>query len=163
MADRATNIKLVHILKAKLHMDDDAYRSLLTRYRVDGVAREAVSSTELCDADLQDLVDHLTRVAKRAGLWKTQRSRSRAEFGGKPRSRLMASDAQIDMLDAMWSQVTRTTEPVMRRKAFDRFIHNRFHRGGIRMVEAELVHKIVNALEAMGAERHTITEEVAHV
>jgi hypothetical protein len=63
----------------------------------------------------------------------------------------MATPKQINMLDAMWRQVSRAKTDEERRIAFDRFIHRRFHRGGVMMIERELVPNVVTALKAMGA------------
>lgn len=142
-------VRQIHILKAKLGMDDDAYRALLAAHGVS-------SSKELSLRDAITLIDQLTARAVTAGVWVKPKSRSKRERIGRDSARGvsgMASRAQINMLEALWSQVSRMQDAASRRQAFDRFIHRRFHRGGLMMVEKELVEKIVRALEAMGAER----------
>jgi hypothetical protein len=141
-------IMLLHVLKTKLRMSEDEYRSALQAYG-------AYSSTELSEADATKLVRSFTDRAIAAGVWKKPRKRSRREglkdFGRPHPGELMATSKQINMLDAMWRQVSRAKTDEERRIAFDRFIHRRFHRGGVMMIERELVPNIVTALKAMGA------------
>ena len=146
-------VRQIHILKAKLGMDDDTYRALLAAHGVS-------SSKELSLRDAITLIDQLTARAVTAGVWVKPKSRSERERIGPGSASAcsraisdMASRAQINMLEALWSQVSRMQDAASRRQAFDRFIHRRFHRGGLMMVEKGLVEKIVRALEAMGAER----------
>ncbi len=142
-------IMLLHVLKAKLRMTEDEYRASLQAYG-------AVTSTELSAADAAKLIRAFTDRALAAGVWQRPRKRSRQEglkdFGRSHPGAIMATSKQINMLDAMWRQVSRAKTDDERRRAFDKFIHHRFRRGGLMMVERELVPRIVNALEAMGAE-----------
>jgi hypothetical protein len=143
-------IMLLHVLKAKLSMSEDEYRAALQAYG-------AVSSTELSMTNAEQLIRAFTERAVAAGTWKRPRKRSRREGlqdqrRSHPPQDTMATTAQINMLDGMWRQVSRATDDEMRRRAFDKFIHHRFHRGGLMMVERMLVPRIVRALEAMGAE-----------
>lgn len=143
-------IMLLHVLKAKLNMSEDEYRAALQAY-------SAVSSTELSFTNAEQLIRAFTERAVAAGTWKRPRKRSRREglkdyHRPHPDAATMATTHQINMLDAMWRQVSRAQSDDERRVAFDKFIHRRFGRGGLMMVERDLVPRIVRALEAMGAE-----------
>jgi hypothetical protein len=142
-------VRQIHVLTSKLRLDDDAYRALLAAHGV-------TSSKNLSKSEAIVLIDRLTTQAVDAGVWVRPVGRSKRERIGRGSARWqneMATPAQVNMLEAMWSQVTRATTLESRRIAFDRFIHKRFHRGGLMMVEMVLVEKIVRALEAMGAEK----------
>ncbi|MDT8324283.1 MAG: phage protein GemA/Gp16 family protein [Bacteroidota bacterium] len=141
-------IMLIHVLKSKLGLSDDEYRAALGAYRV-------VTSVDLSRAQAEQLIRTLTDKAVAAGVWQRPVPRSkrdslkyRVSSDGTP----MATPEQVNMLEAMWTQVSREKRPDARREKFDRFINNRFHRGGLLMVEREMVHKIVRALVAMGAQ-----------
>lgn len=142
-------IMLIHVLTSKLGMTDDEYRAALGGYGV-------TTSVDLNSTQANEFVKTLTDKAVAAGVWEHERRRTKHEhikgYRVDSTGEAMATPEQINMLDAMWSQVSREQRPAVRRKKFDRFIHNRFHRGGVRMVERDLVHKIVRALVAMGAE-----------
>lgn len=142
-------IMLIHVLKAKLGLSDDEYRAALGGYGV-------TTSVDLSRVQAEELIRTLTDKAVAAGVWEYERRRTKHErikgYRVDSTGEAMATPEQINMLDAMWSQVSREKRPAERRKKFDRFIHNRFHRGGVRMVEREMVHKIVRALVAMGAQ-----------
>ncbi len=148
-------IKMLHVLRAKLRMSEEDYRTTLQSYGV-------LSSTELSASQAVSLLTALETKAIALGVWKKypRDSKRRGRSGqeglrtGDGRVDLeirMATPDQINMLDAMWKQVSRSKDDASRKRAFNLFIHRRFHRGSLLMVEESLVHKIVRALEAMGA------------
>jgi hypothetical protein len=135
-----TQIKIIHTLKSKLCMNEEEYRTVLAAYG-------ATSSTGLSYLDAKKIIDRLTPMALACGVWeKTPRKRStitNSERGD------MASLRQQRMIEAKWAQVSRAKDAQSRRKALDLFIHRRFHRGGLEMVERELVARISHAIEEM--------------
>lgn len=150
MASRKELIKILHVLRAKLRIGEDDYRAMLAAYKAQDTGLPAESSTELSDGNLRLLVDALTAEARSAGVWKKRKYRADT-LAGRPCD--YASPDQIAMLEAMWSDVSRLTTAADREQALDVFIHRRFHRGGVRMIERELVPKIAHALKQMKAQK----------
>lgn len=143
MPTSKTLIMLIHTLKSKLGLSDDEYRAVLAGYGVE-------SSAEMDQSQKQDLVEALTRRAVKAGVWKDRRKRSTREgVDGHSRPGNMASPKQINYIEALWRAASRATDDETRRRALDSFIHHRFNRGGLLMVEKSLVKKVIKAIETM--------------
>jgi phage gp16-like protein len=82
-ANRQRLIRLIHVAKRDLSMDDDTYREILRRFG------KRASSTELSVPDLERVLEHM----KRCGF----KVRSKA----KP-SRALAQDRQSKKIRALW-------------------------------------------------------------
>jgi hypothetical protein len=137
-------IKAIHAIKGKLGLDDDAYRDILqSRFK-------AASCKFLTWMQAEELLETLngggpSRPAKpqRRPALKYQDMDSRPGF---------ASSAQLRLIDAMFSQVTRAEGEEAIEKALNSFVNRIAHVAGLRMLKSWQVEKIVKALEAMGAE-----------
>jgi len=127
-------IKLIHTLKTKAALDDDLYRDILSRYRVE-------SSKELDTAHATALIRDLGRLAE---------ARKRLES---------ATPRQRRLLLALWYQVSRAEDYDTKKKAFDAFLGKRFSIEGINALKRSDVEKVVKALEAMGASRERFQEQ----
>lgn len=134
----------IHTLRSKLALTEEEYRTMLASFGVE-------SSVDLDEAQARKLVDALNAHAPK---WAPIAER---EHVGK-RLGMMATSDQVNMIEAMWHVTSRVKDPVERRKALDVFIHRRFHRGGLMMVERALVHKIVRALRAMQKQKKDSNE-----
>lgn len=90
-AERARLIRLIHIAKSQLHLDDDVYRDIL-RAKSKGKA----SSTELTVLELEAVLEHLKRIGfKVKGA--PQKAAPRAT-----RTRRMADDPEAKKIRALW-------------------------------------------------------------
>ncbi|GAB6035855.1 hypothetical protein JCM15519_04140 [Fundidesulfovibrio butyratiphilus] len=134
-------IKKLHALKRALGLDDVTYRDVLERYG-------ATSSTELSPRALADCIERLERQAVEAGVWRSRPGRS------TPRRRPgAATDSQIRLVEVLWRQVSRQKTEADRRKALDAFVTRITGKPKLAWCGQRDVAKLVQALEAMGAER----------
>lgn len=150
-------IKTIHTLKGKLALSDEEYRAMLAGF-------DKASSKELSFNQARLLISQLADKAASIGQWKPSRKspsrtkkekvsqRRRGSIGRAPIE--MATPAQVNAIDAMWAEVSRIKDdPDARRRALDLFIHRHFRRGGLMMIEAEMVPRVMHTLEKMGATR----------
>jgi hypothetical protein len=139
-------IMLLHVLRSKILLTEEDYRAALSSYGVE-------SSTDLTHQQAAELIARFESQATQMGVWKRDRRRSKKERVDdrrfSPRTGPMATTKQIDKIEALWSTVSFVKSDEARRAALDSFIHRRFHRGGLMMVERELVYKVVHAIEEM--------------
>lgn len=133
-------IQIIHVLKAKLNMSDEDYRSML----FDNYQKK--SSTRLSF----DQANNLIRGMKRqAGDPVEQPYRFKPKNVNLPTNRPgMASGKQIGMLLGIWSEVSVLPEKDQR-DALDKFLINRFGIGGLRMLSQKMVGPVRHALIAM--------------
>lgn len=148
-----SQIKAIHTAIHKLGIDDDTYRAMLQeRFR-------AQSCKELSWRQAEELLEHLNGGTRDqgSGTRKTRSSRfpvpgSRSlkhqDMDGRPG---FANGAQLRLIDALWSQVSRAEDDDGREKALDAFCRRILNVAGLRMVKGWQVEKLVKALEAMGA------------
>ena len=85
-------IRLIHVAKGELRMDDDTYRSVLERFG------KRTSSTEMTIPELETVLEHL----KRSGF--QVRSTNKSPSARKPArpSRALAQDAESKKIRALW-------------------------------------------------------------
>lgn len=158
MPDEAKLIQLIHTLRSKLGLDDETYRAMLAGYMVAQTRRPAESSKNLSYRQLQDLCKTLTDRAVAAGIWTPWQARvDRDRLASRPT--IFATDSQLAMLEGMWALVSRQPDQESRERAFDRFIHRRFHYGGLRMLPRHEVYKVAHALHAMIEQLTPLTDE----
>lgn len=151
----ASQIKAIKTVIGKLGMDDEFYRHMLhSRYG-------ATSCKDLSWKQAEELLTHLNGAPVGARTCPARLLDGDCNKGG-PRPRPykytdmdsrpgFASGAQCRLLDALWSQVTRTEDEEAKEKALNSFCHRITGVAGLRMVKTWQVEKIVKALEAMGA------------
>jgi predicted transcriptional regulator len=143
-------IQIIHSLLARLGMDDDTYRDVLSRYR-NRNGLPARSSKDLTDVQAQQLISRL----KYQLVGQNQRAFEHLANRGND----MATPKQLRKIDAMWAQYMRRLmergknkiEPTRdnRTKSLNHWLNRRFHRASIEMVERQLVQQIVKALRTM--------------
>lgn len=131
-------IQIIHVLKSKLNISDDDYRSML----FDNYKQR--SSTRLTFDQATKLIQGLKRLAGdlNNSPWRDVRQHISSDRPG------MATTKQIGMLLGIWSEVS-VLPPKDQRNAFEKFLINRFGIGGLRMLSKELVGQVRHALIAM--------------
>lgn len=134
-------IKLIHVLKGKLGLTDEAYRSILLDYH-------AFSSTQLSSAQAEHLIWFLQKNAEREGKW----IRPAQRYANLTGRRGMATPKQLRMIEAMWADVSTAYSGVARAVALKTFLR-RFGAASMEELEYWQVHKVVSALQAMQASR----------
>ncbi|HOX23008.1 MAG TPA: DUF1018 domain-containing protein, partial [Elusimicrobiales bacterium] len=135
-------IKRIHTLKTLLKTPDAAYRSMLRDYH-------AFSSKQLSEDQADTLIWELQKVAEAEGVW-TRPGRKFQQLAGR---KGMATPKQLRMIDAMWTDVSRTTSAESRRAALAAFLRRYGCNDGLEGLEYWQVSKVINALEAMKAQR----------
>lgn len=144
-----SQIKAIHAVINKLGLDDEAYRQMLQgRYNV-------ASCKALTWRQAEELLSNLNggkaenriNASTHPRIPASTHQRKYQDLDGRPG---FASGAQCRLIDAMFSQVTRSDEESFE-KALDSFCRRITGMAGLRMVKGWQVEKIVKALEAMGA------------
>jgi len=155
MATRITagQIKKIHTLKGALALDDATYRALLSGYF------QVASSKELSSIHASELITDLEHKAVAAGKWeqrdKFPASSSHAPRQGKryvdleTRRGNMASPAQLRMIEAQWTDVTRAKTPEDSKKALRHFLERVAKVSDLRFLDSQAAGKVINALTAM--------------
>ena len=135
-------IKAIHAVVGKLGLDDDHYREILMeRYR-------AKSCKELNWREAEELLGTLNGGPVVGAAPCGRPPMKYTDMDGRPG---FANGGQLRLVDAMWSQVTRTDNEEDKTKALDSFCSRIAKVAGLRMLKAWQVERIVKALEAMGA------------
>lgn len=141
-------IKMIHTLKSKLSMTDETYRTLLSQYRKRAVypPEPAESSKDLAFESAKQLIAFLNDLAAQTTDWVNH---SHSRFESVSRRPGFASKGQLEKIWLMWKRVSWAKTDRAMATALDLFIFRKFERGGLMMVEAELVPKIVKAIDEM--------------
>lgn len=131
MALSKAQIGVIHVAKAKLGLDDEAYRDVLERLA--GVR----SSKDLDRAGFDVVMTEFERLGfvsdyKRAG------------FGSR-RQWDMASFKQVNLIRDLWEEVTDGTGT---EQGLNTFLDTRFKVGALRMVDRHKASKIIAGLKA---------------
>lgn len=133
-------IKIIHVLKGVLGLDDDTYRDVLGSYG-------AKSSKDLDFNRAKSLIERLQAQATSMGRWKPQNTRvGRTNNPNRPG---WASYKQLGMIRGMWASVSRAPEGDARDRALDHFIERRFNVARLNWLPAAQVPKVIKALEVM--------------
>lgn len=132
-------IKIIHTIKGKLGWDDELYRDVLSKYGVK-------SSTKLSETKAAKLITEMNKAAgnKPAAYYKNK-------YKGSKRSSDMATPAQLRAIEGMWADVSRKKDPEKRAAALRKFTKRIVKVDDIRFMEQDQVHKIMEALQGMGA------------
>ena len=129
--------KKIHVLKARLNLDDDHYRDLLYEgYRVR-------SCVNLSLVDAADFIGKLEAWTFSAG---AQRNKYEQCAG---RSSEMAIPAQLRKIDVLWREVSRQTTTRDRDDALNKMVKRITGIDDIRWIEKRHVGKILNVIQAM--------------
>lgn len=139
-------IKIIHTIKGKLGMDDDAYRALLAQYKVE-------SSKDLSWFMAESLIEEMNRKAgstpltDRAGaLPERSRRQSYADLDGRPG---MCNGKQARMMEGMWMEVSWAETPEAKLEAQWKFLKRITGVDHFRFLRAFQVPKMVRALKEM--------------
>lgn len=133
-------ISLIHLAKSRLGITDDDYRAILSR------CAGVTSSTELDQDGFAAVMDEFHRIGFQS------EKRRKASFGAAPLGRAgMASPEQVIKIQALWSEVT---DGGGTDAQLDRWIERQFKVSALRFVRADLVPKIIGALEGWKRRKH---------
>ena len=127
--DARKRIALVHVAKAKLKMSDEDYRKALADYA------DVCSAAELSDEGF----DRLMAYFRSLGFVSDAR---RTRVADKPQ-RGTASQAQIDLIVALWTEVT--NDPSVRK--LEAWIENHHGISALRFVTGAKAQKIIGSLQ----------------
>ena len=134
-------IKLIHVLKGALSLDDPTYRELLlSRFRKN-------TSKKLTYSEASDLIREMEAHAVSVGVWRRKEKRY-DRFGHRPG---FASPKQLRMIEGMWKDVSRAQTEEDRKTALRHFLMRIVGIEDLRFLEPEHVRKVVNALKTMKA------------
>lgn len=129
----AKQIKLVHLARRKLGIDDNLYRSILHGYG--GV----VSSKDLDNAGFEGVMAYFARCGFRSD-W-TKRT-----FG----KRLgMASPAQIELIRALWEEWSGSDDE----RTLNSWLDRSYHIAALRFLTPDIAGKAINGLRVMVARK----------
>lgn len=127
----AGQIKKIHVLKARLGLDDDVYRERLRA--LFGVESSTNLSLDQAATFIQGLIGHGADSEKRSG--------QRARNG-------YASPAQIAFIESLWAQISRA-RPDRQKKALRSFVARQAKVSDLRFLRDKDASKIICALKAM--------------
>lgn len=134
---------IIHTLKAKLGMDDAAYRGLL--HQMFGVA----SSTALSWREADDLITELRRKGGEVPPEVPVQERAPRRWADLDNRPGMATGAQCRMIEAMWAEVSRMPTADERERALWSFLRRICGVDHFRFLKRWQVQKVVAAIEAM--------------
>jgi phage gp16-like protein len=129
-----TKIALLHVGKARLGMDDDAWRSMLRR------AAGVSSSTDLDDAGF----DLVMQEFRRLGFISTAAARNFGERRG------MASDEQVYLIRKLWAEYTAGEGTDA---SLGHWLERTFKVSALKFLDDRRASRAIDALRAMVARR----------
>lgn len=142
------SVRLIHIYKARLRMDDDTYRAMLRdRFGVE-------SSTLLTPTQAQELTSDLYGLLPESDRAKVAPPTARVGQGGNRRrfesfanrDDHFATPAQLRMLEAEWTRHSRMPTVQEKRNALVSFLQNRFKITRLEWIRREQVGSILRAI-----------------
>lgn len=143
-------IKILHTLKSKLGIEEDAYRAMIM-----DVHGFSDTSKDLSEPEATMLIDKLATQAKAKGVWTDPGVRTSKrkydELGNRPG---MASPAQLRMIEAMWAEVSTKRDAEARGAALEWFVFRICKVQKVIWLKSADVYKIVSAIKRMGATKH---------
>jgi hypothetical protein len=140
-------VRVIHMLKSALRMDDDCYRAALGSYGV-------TTSLDLPLSRAVHFIERLQMQAISAGVWKYRPEATRqGRFGGLQGRQGMASAAQLRKVEALWVYVSRQPTTEAKREALHVWLEHRFHVARLEWLPEWMVGKVIKALEAMVAQK----------
>ncbi len=141
----AAQIKKLHTLKTALKFDNETYRAALDN------AAGVTSSKDLTIQQAAALIDDWQTKATAAGVWKTRQPKAK-KFDDLENRRgvvAMATVPQMRMIEAIWGEVSRATEPEARATGLRHFIKRIAKVDSLRFLDREGASAVINALTAM--------------
>ncbi len=124
-------LKLLHVAKRELNLEDEDYRAILARYgRVD-------SSSDLDGRGFNAVMKYFTALGFRS----TWTKRTYGERAG------MASPAQVDLIRSLWRDFSGKEDPSD--MALHAWLDKHHHVTALRFVNTEKASKVIHSLKAM--------------
>lgn len=140
-------VRVIHILKSALRMDEDCYRAALAGYGVS-------TSKDLPLNRAVHLIERLQMQAVSAGVWKYRPEATRpGRFGDLQGRQGMASAAQLRKVEALWVYVSRQPTIEAKRDALHIWLEHRFHVARLEWLPEWMVGKVIKALESMVSQK----------
>ena len=146
-------ISFIHVIKSKMALPDDDYRSLLAQFD------NATSSKDLCVTDAIEFTELMLKMAHQKGVEIEDRSVALVKksdiiahlqsLGSRPG---MATQKQLVMIVMMWWNKSRMTTDKERFSALNHLLRNKFAIERIEWVPIELVRKIVAQISSIKGE-----------
>ncbi len=134
-------IKIIHVLKGALSLDDSTYRELMrSRFRKD-------SSKRLTYSEASDLIREMEAAAMSAGVWR-RKEQKYDRFGNRPG---FATPKQLRLIEGLWKDVSRAQNEEDRKTALRHFLVRIVGVEDLRFLEPVHVRKVINALKTMKA------------
>jgi len=138
-------VQRIKTLQRLAGMDDGNYRALLSGYG-------ASSCKELTITDAHKVISFLQKLVNNNGLLSSAKRVSK--HPPEPKYRLgMATQKQLNMLAAMWAEVSVQPTRAKRDAAFLVFLKKKFNRISVEHIEREMVGRIVKVLQAMQTQK----------
>jgi len=134
-------IKKIHVLKNALSLDESTYRSILLE------SCGAESSKELDSIEAQKLIDAWEEKAIALGTWK--RPPRKKKYEANKRRQGMATDAQIQLIKDMWSDISRAEGEESQRVALRHFLTRTAKVSDLRFLDSRGANKMILALKRM--------------
>lgn len=138
-------IKRLHTLKNALGMDDATYRAALDN------AAGVTTSKDLTISQAAGLIDDWQSKAQKAGVWerRTPRPKKFDDLDSRRGVVAMATPPQMRMIEGIWSDVSRATDPEARKTALRHFINRVAKVSDLRFLDRDGATAVINALVAM--------------
>jgi phage gp16-like protein len=139
----ASQIKIIHVLKSALAMDDGTYRAMLFKsFRVE-------SSKQLTCLQAQELLIDLENKAISAGVWKKMHDQKKKYDEMKDRMGGMATPSQLRLVESLWGEVSYSADQASRDKALRSFLEKFAKISHLRFLDSVQASKVIEALKSM--------------
>lgn len=138
--------KMIGCLRAKLGLDEDVYREMLSEYH-------AQSSKDLTNAAAEIFLRRLKQNAITAGVWKPTKRYGfqKYKYNNETQVRGMATPAQKRKIEAMWKAVSRQETDEARAEALKAMIKRITGKDHMKFMTSKDVSAMIFALKTMGA------------
>lgn len=138
-------IKIIHVLKSKLQLCDDDYRSMLSGYR------NARSSTDLSFSEAKDFIQLLVDMADKKGIPTPMPAKAKAHNG-------YAYPAQLYKIKMLWFSKSYMPTDKKKEKALNNFLSNKFKISRIEWLPRDMVGKVIKAIECIKDKAQEVSE-----
>lgn len=138
-------IKKIHTLKTALRMDDNSYRVAL--FNACGFETSKAMSMK----DAAELIDDWQTKATAAGVWKPRQPKAKKfdDLDNRRGAVAMATPPQMRMIETVWQEVSRATEPEARATGLRHFIKRIAKVDSLRFLDRDGASAVINALTKM--------------
>lgn len=133
-----SQIKKIHTLKNILGLDDDLYIEMLMSFGVQ-------SSKNLTYTEAAVFLEILEDKAEEQNLWK-KRPKKYADLN---RSKDMATQAQLRMIEGMWREICYYDTDEFARKSLRKFLKSKFKVDDVMFLRKHTAIKVIQAISGM--------------